>query len=79
MEGELVLSGTDNFANRGFQAVYSYWFIVLLFSPWPIAWLVRWQMRRRTKVAGVCMNCGYDLRATPDRCPECGTIASKTS
>jgi hypothetical protein len=52
------------------------WLLILLTAILPALRLGTW-LRRRARVAKhLCPVCSYDLRATPDRCPECGAPAS---
>jgi hypothetical protein len=41
----------------------------------PAVALQRYRVRRRRLREGLCLGCGYDLRASADRCPECGQAA----
>jgi hypothetical protein len=52
-----------------------FWVIVMLFAILPVFLALRKLRASRRYVCGLCASCGYDLRATPDRCPECGTVA----
>ncbi len=51
------------------------WLLIALFALLPLWFLIRWKNPKRERERlGLCLNCGYDLRATPERCPECGTV-----
>ena len=49
-----------------------YWLLFALTATAPTMRGLRWWKRRRRIRGGLCLNCGYDLRESPDRCPECG-------
>ena len=51
---------------------YFRWWLCYL-VPAALAFCLLGLWTSKIKKRGVCTVCGYDLRATPDRCPECGT------
>jgi hypothetical protein len=61
----------------GFMIVtVPYWLLAVATAIPPAfmtARFLRHSNRRRRIKAGLCPNCGYDLRATPGACPECGS------
>ena len=76
-----------HFAFAGFEVALSdrqngfwlfaipYWAVAL-----PLAAAAGWgwwagRRRGRREKTGRCLRCGYDLRASAERCPECGTPA----
>lgn len=54
--------------NQTWAAQAPHWAAALAAAA-PALWLRRHDPRRRP---GHCTACGYDLRATPQQCPECG-------
>jgi hypothetical protein len=82
----LAIDGSQHWAWGGFSIEWAHvppmhqivlvlplWFLALLFA---LAPLLAARSRWRRCSPGTCRNCRYDLRATPDRCPECGVVST---
>jgi hypothetical protein len=73
-----LVYGTDDYV--GYHGVsrwvsFPHWLAASVIFMVPAMW---WATRksRNAQRGGHCKRCGYDLRATPQRCPECGAIAA---
>jgi hypothetical protein len=55
----------------GWQLAVPFWALCAVTAAAPAMWARGW-LRRKRLGPGLCPTCGYDLRATPERCPECG-------
>jgi hypothetical protein len=80
--GMLRYWGVDPTGKIIMSAPFPVWFMpyfLLVLPPliFPAVWLaMRWRRRQQSAdrtAMGLCTGCGYDLRASIERCPECGT------
>ena len=66
----------DHFRSNGYvvtSVVFPHWLLMLVLLMFPTLRVLRTLRKRNREELNLCPTCGYDLRATPDRCPECGT------
>lgn len=74
----LLIKGNDFIRLR--VLIVPHWVLAILFASVPairIALAMRKRLVQRRRISlGLCRLCGYDLRASVGRCPECGAVTT---
>ena len=79
--GEIEMPSASGIMEGSYSAtVYPYsmwtapvWPFIVMAALMPLLWLRTWFRTNLRRRRGLCENCSYDLRASRERCPECGT------
>jgi drug/metabolite transporter (DMT)-like permease len=71
-------SVADRYSGRDTEVTISYWLLTALAGTLPGLRLLAWYRHAARRPIGHCRTCGYDLRGSTLRCPECGAAIIKT-
>jgi hypothetical protein len=63
---------------RRYNLVVPFWFLTAVWLVPSLLWVARRNKIRRRRRNNLCVTCGYDLRASSGRCPECGAGLAKS-
>ncbi len=78
IRGIMMAAATGNYSAKMHLLTVPYWpFATVLALIYAFFWRRRRNIERRL-ARNMCKVCGYDLRASPERCPECGTPVAAT-
>jgi hypothetical protein len=72
----LAATAPPTYIQRERHISVPFWLLIVISAT--AGWLLgrrNWIVRRHV-ISGQCPACGYDVRATPDHCPECGFAAA---
>jgi hypothetical protein len=77
--GNFTASSVGPYIAREKLVSVPHWLLALILAILPARWLLLLWRRRHNSPKHACPTCGYDLRATPERCPECGLLVKPTA